>query len=447
MFELSQISATELRALLQQRECSAEEVTQSCLRQIERLEPTVKAFVDLQPEAALEQARALDRARTQGPMHGIPVAVKDTVDVKGMRCTWGTPIHANRIPDKDSAVVRRLKEAGAVILGTTVTTEYAIAKAGPTTNPHNPARTPGGSSSGSGAAVAAQMAPISVATQSVGSIIRPGSFCGVFALKPTRGAISTLGAMALSPRLDHVGPMARTIADIELASRVMFGLEHDDANGCAVSAPQTIPLPPKLRVLRMDGPLQDRIEPPTTLALERAQKVFEDGRLDVKAVDLPERFGRLITCYETIIFADLAERYASDMRTHGALMSPRFKEILETGLAVTPKSYQAAVDDADYYTRVIGELLQGDTVILAPATDGYAPPMSDRTGEQKLQSLWTVVGMPSLCCPCGKLDGLPVSVQVIAGPGKESLVLAAARLIEERYGRANLLEAPVSAAT
>ena len=441
MSDLSQLSATELRALLQQRECSAAEVTQSCLRQIERLEPAVKAFVDLQVDNALAQARALDRSRTQGPLHGIPVAVKDTVDVKGMRCTWGTPIHARRIPDKDAAVVRRLKEAGAVILGTTVTTEYAIAKAGPTTNPHNVTRTPGGSSSGSGAAVAAQMAPLSVATQSVGSIIRPGSYCGVFALKPTRGAISTVGAMALSPRLDHVGPMARTVADIELASKVMFGLEHGDAGGCVVAAPQRIALPPRLRVLRVDGPLQDRIEPPTGLALERAQKVFEDARIEVTAVDLPERFGRLIDCYETIIFADLAERYASDMRSHGALMSARFREILETGLAVTPKSYQAAVDDADYFTRVIGELLQGDTIIFAPATDGYAPLMSDRTGEQKLQSLWTVVGVPSLCCPCGKLDGLPVSVQVIAAPGKESLVLAAARLIEERYGRANLLAA------
>lgn len=439
MSELSQLSATELRTLLQQRQCSAEEVTKSCLHQIERLEPSVKAFVDLQADSALEQARALDGTRVQGPLHGIPVAVKDTVDVRGMRCTWGTPIRARRIPEVDSAVVRRLKAAGAVILGTTVTTEYAIAKAGPTTNPHDVMRTAGGSSSGSGAAVAAQMAPLSVATQSVGSIIRPGSYCGVFALKPTRGAISTVGAMALSPRLDHVGPMARTIADIELASKIMFGLEDGDPNGRSTAAPQTIPLPPKLRVLRIDGPLQDRIEPPTALALERAQKVFEDAQLSVAPVDLPERFGRLINCYETIIFADLAERYARDMREHGALMSARFKEILETGLSVTPKAYQAAVEDADYYTRVIEELLQGDTVILAPATDGYAPPMSDRTGEQKLQSLWTVVGVPSLCCPCGKLDGLPVSVQVIGGPGKESLVLAAARLIEARYGRASLL--------
>jgi Asp-tRNA(Asn)/Glu-tRNA(Gln) amidotransferase A subunit family amidase len=424
--ELADLSATQLRSLLTQRECSASDILASCLARISSREPVVKAFVDIDEEGAVRQAKACDRTPPKGPLHGIPVAVKDTVDVAGMRCSWGTPIYADRVPTTDAAVVRRLRDAGAVIVGTTVTTEYAIARAGPTTNPHNPAYTPGGSSSGSGAAVAARMVPIAVATQSVGSIIRPSIFCGIFGLKPTFGAISTAGAMPLSPRLDHVGPMARTVEDIALACEVMFGRE---TGGMEVAPPRLHDLPPQTRVLRIDGPLSERIEPPTAEALARAQRALESAGLRVTAVDLPDRFSRLIHCYETVIFHDLAERHGADYDKHADRMSERFREIIQTGRAVTPAAYDAAVADAAYYRTHILELLQGDTVVLTPATDGSAPKMSDRTGEQKLQSLWTVTGVPSLATPCGMADGLPAGVQLVAAPGREGLVLAAGRVV------------------
>jgi Asp-tRNA(Asn)/Glu-tRNA(Gln) amidotransferase A subunit family amidase len=427
--ELADLSATELRHLLSRRDCSAADIVASCLKRIREREPVVKAFVDLDEEGAIAQAKACDRIPGKGVLHGIPVAVKDTVDVAGMRCTWGTPIYADRVPTKDAAVVRRLREAGAVIVGSTVTTGYAIARAGPTTNPHNPAHTPGGSSSGSGAAVAARMVPIAVATQSVGSIIRPSIFCGVFGLKPTLGAISTAGAMPLSPRLDHVGPMARTVEDIALTSAVMFGREPGDPGGMKIAPPQLPALPPSTRVLRVDGPLSDRIEAPTAAALDRAQRALEGAGLRVTAVDLPDRFSRLIACYETIIFRDLAERHGADYDQHADRMSERFREIIQVGRATTQDTYDAAVADAAFYRAHILELLAGDTVILTPATDGSAPKVSDRTGEQKLQSLWTVTGVPSLATPCGKVDGLPVGVQLVAAPGREDLALAAARLV------------------
>ncbi len=427
--ELADLSATELRHLLSRRDCSAVDIVASCLKRIREREPVVKAFVDLDEEGAVAQAKACDRIPAQGVLHGIPVAVKDTVDVAGMRCTWGTPIYADRVPATDAAVVRRLREAGAVIVGTTVTTEYAIAHAGPTTNPHNPAHTPGGSSSGSGAAIAARMVPIAVATQSVGSIIRPSIFCGVFGLKPTLGAISTAGAMPLSPRLDHVGPMARTVEDIALATEVMFGREGGDAGGVEIAPPRLRALPPSTRVLRVDGPLSDRIEAPTAAALDRAQRALEGAGLQVSAVDLPDRFSRLIACYETIIFRDLAERHGADYDKHAHRMSERFREIIQAGRATTQDAYDAAVADAAFYRAHILELLAGDTVILTPATDGSAPKVSDRTGEQKLQSLWTVTGVPSLATPCGKVGGLPVGVQLVAAPGREDLALAVARVV------------------
>jgi Asp-tRNA(Asn)/Glu-tRNA(Gln) amidotransferase A subunit family amidase len=434
MSELADLSASKLRNLIESRECSCEDIVKSCFGKIRKLEPTVKAFVEYQEDSALEQARQRDQSPSTGLLHGIPVAVKDTVDVAGMRCTWGTEIHASRVPSSDSVVVQRLRDAGAIIVGTTVTTEYAIAKAGPTTNPHNAAHTPGGSSSGSGAAVAARMVPIAVATQSVGSIIRPSSFCGVFGMKPTLGAVSGQGVMPISERLDHIGPMARTVKDIDLSCRVM--LEGNRLPSKDISLDK---LPAGTRVLRVDGPLSERIEPPTAEALKRAQKAFEDAGVTVMPVELPSRFSRLITCYETIVFRDLALNHKSDFEKYGSRMSPRLNQIMTIGLGVTPAAYDAAMDDAAYYRNHIGELLTGNTVILTPATDGYAPVMSDSTGEQKLQSLWTVAGVPSLATPCGKRDGLPISVQVVGAARREDLVLAAAQIVESVYGNESML--------
>jgi Asp-tRNA(Asn)/Glu-tRNA(Gln) amidotransferase A subunit family amidase len=420
---LSSLSATELMSRLKAGRCTAEEITRSCLEQIAQLEPQVRAFVDVNPDDAVRQAQALDKRGLSGPLHGIPVAVKATVDAAGLRCTFGTAIHKDRIPSADSLVVKRLRDAGAVIIGTTVTTEYAIARAGPTRNPHNPAHTPGGSSSGSGAAVAALMAPLAVATQSVGSIIRPSIFCGIFGLKPTRGAINTSGTMPLSPFLDSIGPMARTVDDISLASQVMFNPEHA---GNAVIGPTSKPR----RALRLDGPLQERIEPPTWEALKRAQSLFEANGIAVEPMTLPESFRGLINCYETIIFRDLARNHGGDRDRFPDQVSDRFRKIIDDGRAISDSTYEAAIAEAGRYREEILKRLSPDTIIFTAATDGSAPLYSEETGQQKLQGLWTLVGVPSLAVPCGKVDGLPVGVQLIAQDSREHLVLEAGRLFE-----------------
>jgi len=440
MNRLYDATATELLKLLSERRCSVKEIVASCIERIEALEPSVRAFVDVDPTGALRQADECDRKGISGrPLHGMPVAIKDTVDVAGLHCTWGTPIHADRVPGRDAALVTRLKAAGAIVMGTTVTTEYAIARAGPTRNPHNLAHTPGGSSSGSGAAVAARMVPLAIATQSVGSIIRPSSFCGVFGLKPTKGAISGLGCMLLSPPLDHAGPMARSVEDIALISGVLYGRESGDPYGESVPPPRNAAPPAGLKVIRIDGPLQERIEPPTAEALTRAHSAFEAAGYRVTPVELPARFRGLIECYETIIFRDMAINHGRDRDLHGDRMSERFRGVIDKGRTIGDAQYSAALGEAAYYRAELLKLLDDSTVILTPATDGSAPVYSESSGEQKLQSLWTVTGLPSLCTPCGKVSGLPVAVQIVAQPANESLALAAARVIEARYAKESLL--------
>lgn len=224
MSDLASLGAAQAVAEIRSGEITCEQLVAACLNRITEREPEVRAFVDLRAADALAFARELDLGtpRADQVLYGAPVAIKEVFDVKGLLCGWGTPIHAERRPASDAPAVARLKRAGAVVVGTTVSTEYAIAAAGPSTNPCDPQRSPGGSSSGSAAAVAAGMVPLALGSQSIGSIVRPATYCGVFGLKPTRGAISTLGGMPLARELDHVGPIARHPEDLALACQVLF---------------------------------------------------------------------------------------------------------------------------------------------------------------------------------------------------------------------------------
>lgn len=420
---LHTLTAIELVALLRAKQCSAVEVAKSSLARIAALDPVVRAFVEVDVDGALRQAADLDAKTPSSPLHGVPIAVKETVDVVGLTCALGTPVHGSRKPARDAMVVARLREAGAIIVGTTVSTEYAIARAGPTTNPHHSGHTPGGSSSGSAAAVAAAMVPIAIGTQTVGSIIRPATYCGIFGLKPTRGAVSTTGVMPLSGPLDVVGPLARNVADIALACRAMF--EPDASHWASISAAKT-----PQRALRIEGPMQERIEPPTRQALDRAQALLEANGIRVQAAALPPKFANVVSCYETILFRDIAANHGHDRDARGEAMSDRLRWIIDTGRAISAAQYEQALAEASVYRQEILQLLDADTIILAPATDGTAPAFSEETGPSRLQGLWTLVGLPTLAVPCGKVDGLPVGVQLIAAAKCDNLVLSAGAIFK-----------------
>jgi Asp-tRNA(Asn)/Glu-tRNA(Gln) amidotransferase A subunit family amidase len=397
-------------------------LVRACLAQIGSRENVVQAFRDrIAPEKAIAEARERDATsrKSRGRLHGVPVAVKEIVDVAGLRCEWGSPIHAGRVPRHDAPVVTRLREAGAVILGTTISTEYAIARAGPTTNPHDPTRSPGGSSSGSAAAVAACMVPLALGSQTVGSIVRPATYCGVYGLKPTFGSISRQGAMPLSAELDHVGFLARDPDDVDVACRVLFDRDPGALH----------PIPPR-RVLLVEGPWPECIEPASRTALMRGRTAFEAAGIAVTAASLPRELVDAHATLETILMHDIAINHGADRDRAGSSMSERLRDLVDRGRGISEAQYAEAIDRACGYRELLIRLLDDETIILAPATDGVAPPISaEGTGSARLQGIYTMAGLPALGVPCGMVDALPVGVQLVALPSHEALLVAAARSI------------------
>jgi Asp-tRNA(Asn)/Glu-tRNA(Gln) amidotransferase A subunit family amidase len=414
-------------------EITSERLVSACIARIGEREPLVRAFVDLQPEQALARARELDRRRPEAHEHlyGVPVAVKEAFDVEGFHCGWGTRIHTGRVASKDAAVVARLKAAGAVIIGTAVSTEYAIAAAGPTTNPHDPRRSPGGSSSGSAAAVASEMVPLALGSQSIGSIVRPSIYCGVLGLKPTRGAISTRGCMPLAQELDHVGPIARHVEDIALACRVAFGYDPLDPVSVEVTPPDLDTAPPITNVLQVTGPLRDRVQEASSEAIQRATAAFRRSGVPVKTVDLPEDFDRIEDCIFTLLCRGIAAHHGADYDRHAELMSQRMRELVVRGRNIDSAEHAAAIDYARDLTNTLMQLLEPGTVIVNIATDGIAPALAEGTGSPLLQGLWTVTGLPALAVPCGAAGGMPIGIQLAAAPGQESLLLSAGKVLQQ----------------
>ncbi len=238
---LSSLTATRAAAEIASGRITAEDYTRACLDRIAAIEPEIGAFAHLDPDNAIAQARALDARKAAGKplgrLHGIPVGIKDIIDTADFPTECGTPFLAGRRPYNDAHVVRRLREAGAVIIGKTVTTEFAYFSPGKTRNPHNPEHTPGGSSSGSGAVVAANMVPLAIGTQTNGSVIRPAAFCGVFGVKPSHGLVSRAGVLPLSRKLDHVGGFARSLPDLALLLDVIAGYDPADPDTRPVASP------------------------------------------------------------------------------------------------------------------------------------------------------------------------------------------------------------------
>src|SRR5467141_1763622 len=275
--EFVKLTATEAAAEIARGAVSAEDYTRACLDRIEAVDGEIKAFVHLDRDHALAQARSLDERRANGhslgPLHGIPVAIKDIIDTADYPTELGSPIGVGRRTRHDATVVARLRAAGAVIIGKTVTTEFAYYHPGPTRNPHDHARTPGGSSSGSAAAVAARMVPLALGSQTNGSTIRPAAFCGVFAVKPSHGLVSRAGVLMLSRKLDHVGAFARSLADLALVLDVLAGYDPADPDTRPFAAPdfrklqgEKPPLPPRFAFMRT--PVWDKAEAGTEAAFE-----------------------------------------------------------------------------------------------------------------------------------------------------------------------------------
>jgi Asp-tRNA(Asn)/Glu-tRNA(Gln) amidotransferase A subunit family amidase len=430
--DLLSLDACALRERLASGAIRAMELAEAAIARIEAREPEVRAFAWFDPDFVRQQARVLDEhrqaGRPVGALHGLPVALKDIIDTARIPTENGCDTDAGRVPVKDAAIVSRLKSAGAILMGKTVTTELAYMQAGPTRNPHNPAHTPGGSSSGSAAAVACGMVPLAVGTQTGGSVIRPASFCGVTGYKPSFGAIGRSGILMQSPTLDTVGVFARSPADAALLAEVLMGHDAGDPATAPAPVPHLLataqsapPVRPTLALLRLPG--WDKADPQLHAAFEELQAALGD---QVFEAELPKAFDAAAEVRARINFAEMA-RYYHRYAKHREALGPRTRAALEEGEAILARDYLAALDWSDVLYAGLGEIFERCDAILCPAATGPAPEGLDYTGDAIFNGLWTLTGTPAITVPAFTAEnGLPMGVQLVGPRGGDARLLRTA---------------------
>lgn len=421
---LHQLSASEGAALIAAREITSEELVAACLERIEETEPRVEAWEFYDPELALEKARARDRADLRGVLHGVPVGLKDIIDTADMPTAYGTPIYAGNQPRTGASSVALLEAAGAVMLGKTVTTELATWHPNKTHNPHNPEHTPGGSSSGSAAAVAARMVPLALGTQTVGSTIRPGAFCGVLAMKATLDVVDLEGVRRTSMRLDTLGLFARTPADLRLQLVVLGGL---DASRGAPGGP--------LRVALVRTPWWSQADAHSRAAVERAAGVLGEASAELVEHELPAEFDDLDAVHDVVATVDIARHCAWEYDEHADLLSEKMREEIERGRSISAETYDEAVAKAEACGRLFDASFAEFDVVLAPAVTGEAPKGLEWTGEPIFLRPWSMLGVPAATVPAQLgPNGLPIGVQLIGPNGGERAVLEAVDQLYDGLG-------------
>jgi Asp-tRNA(Asn)/Glu-tRNA(Gln) amidotransferase A subunit family amidase len=420
---LHSLSASEAARLIRDGVISSEQLVEACLARVREVDEQVQAWAFLDPDYALAQARAADQLRLSGqptgPLHGVPVGIKDIFDTADMPTECGSVLYAGRAPSRDATVISMLRAAGAVIMGKTVTTEFAYFAPGKTRNPHNPEHTPGGSSSGSAAAVAAEMVPLALGSQTNGSTIRPAAFCGVVGFKPTHGLISRHGVLRLSRTLDHVGLFARTIDDIALLAEQITGYDERD--------PDTRPRAriPFVEVAAEEPPLEPMFAFVKTPYWERADDETKEGIAELietlgDRVEEVELFPSAVEAWEwhrKIMEAEMAanlEREYDKGRDH---LSEPLQKLLERGREVRALDYQRALSRiAPIHESFLELFEQRYDAILTPAAPGAAPKGLASTGDPSFCTLWTYCGMPAISLPLLEgANGLPIGVQLL-GP-------------------------------
>jgi Asp-tRNA(Asn)/Glu-tRNA(Gln) amidotransferase A subunit family amidase len=431
--DLVGLDAALLARMIDGGEITSSELIKACLARIEEYDENVEAWAYLDPELALEQANRADelRARGQplGPLHGLPVGVKDIIDTADMPTENGTVLHRGRTPAEDAAVVERLRAAGAIILGKTVSTELAVYSPGKTKNPHDPTRTPGGSSSGSAAAVSSFMVPVAVGTQTNGSVIRPAAYCGVFGFKPSHGLISRHRVLKQSPPLDTVGVMGRTLEDTALLADVLIGHDSRDQHSRPRAHPQIS------RIMAEDPPVEPRLVFIRTPVWDQAEESTKDALRelcehlgDIQIMELPPIFDGALEDHRRIMEADLAASFAKEYRDGKDQLSNVLREMIERGQQVLAVDYNAALARIADYRAEIDEIINEFDAILTPATAGEAPVGLDATGSPAFCTIWTLAGVPALTMPILQgPNGMPLGVQLVSAKGDDGRLFRTAR--------------------
>ena len=433
------LGAIALRDRLASGALDAITLVEACIARIEAREPEVGAWAWFDPELARHQARTMDALRRTGrplgALHGLPVGLKDIIDTARIPTENGTALDAGRVPRKDAHIVERLKSAGAIILGKTVTTELAFTHPARTRNPHNPAHTPGGSSAGSAAAVGDGMVPLAVGTQTGGSCIRPASYCGITGFKPTFGSISRRGVLMQSHTLDTVGVFAADPLGTAMLADVLFGYDSADP----ASAPAAFPalertamtepvMPPVFAIVRppgWEGAHDDMKDGLAALEEDLGEQAF--------SVELPEVFDDAAEIRLRINQAEMSRYYHRYEREGADLLGDETRDAIRKGAVIPVRDYLAALDWPDILYAAIEAILERCDAILCPAATGPAPEGLESTGDAIFNGLWTLCGTPAVTIPIMTAsNGLPMGVQLVGGRGNDARLLRTAKWLYDR---------------
>lgn len=429
MYELG---AAEAARRIRAGSLSPSNLLAACLKRTDAAEPVVGAWVRLDRDAAARVAVQRDiearEGRFMGPLHGVPIALKDIFDAAGVPTTAGAPAWATRTATADAPSVAALRAAGAVPMGKLVTTAFAYLDPSPTRNPWNPEHTPGGSSSGPAAAVAARMVPLALGSQTVGSVLRPAAYCGVVGFKPTHGRISAAGVLELAGSLDHVGVFARAVEDCALALAVLAG-----GDPAPVDYVRAVVEPPAPR-LGLLASLLARATPAMTKHLAEIARGLEAAGARLGEVALPPAFASIDEAGTVVLRAEAAAAHAPFFPAHAGEYPPRIKELIEMGHAVTAPQYLAAQAARRAIRAEVDALAARYDAFLLPTIGAPAPRGLGSTGDPSFCSPWSFLGLPAITLPTGLAGGLPLAIQLVGAAWSEARLLAAAAWCERAVG-------------
>lgn len=422
---LEKLDAVAAARLLELGELTAERLLAALLERIAEREPAVGAWEHVEREGALRIARAFDRTGRRGPLFGLPIGVKDIIDTSDQPTTYGSPIYAGYRPGIDSSSVAAARAAGGIILGKTVTAEFAHRAPGKTRNPLDPERTPGGSSSGSAAAVADFMVPLALGTQTTASVIRPASYCGVVGYRPSYGLISCAGVKPSSPSFDTIGVFARSVADTALLRDALLGrpvkLPNDELGRR-----------PRLGFCRT--PFWPKVTPAAVAVLERAVAHLSTKGAEIGDVELPSHIAGLTKAHRVVASYELAGSLGTERLEHFDGLSSLLREgKMAEGLAYTPQQYFNAVAELETGRAQAGAVFGDWDIIISPSTSGIAEVGLQSTGPSEFSSIWTALHGPCLSLPLPeRIDGMPIGLQLIARRGDDARLADVAAWIERR---------------
>ena len=428
---LIKISAVNALEMMERGELTSEKYVTAFLEHIKNREPEVGAWIFLDPEMALQQAREADKRRRDkipGKLNGLPIGIKDIIDTKDMPTENGSLIHKDRRPPEDAHLVKLLRDAGAVIMGKCVTTEFALSAPGKTKNPKDLECTPGGSSSGSAAAVSDYMIPLAIGSQTGGSVLRPASFTGILGLKPTFGTISRSGMSPISERLDHPGIYANSIDDIRLVASVILSYDKKDLDmDSNYSFRNASNLKKPLKFAFIKGPVWGSGDQDMQ---EKIKQFVDNSNLEIASVELGDDFMEAARCHEIIMNGSISRSLANYYENNKSKLHPFTIARFEAGKSVSTNSYIDAIEKAKKMKQTLSEIFLKFDAIITPAAPGQAPRDLMNTGNAIFNGYWTMLGVPAISLPLleGK-DGLPIGIQVITSWNKEAELLDISKII------------------